>query len=115
LLSAACDLGVGFALVVENFSGRGVVNLHLDFSGALESGCVDVPFGTFEFHGSFANREVGSGRPRCGCEFPCDFLWNWRSVMLGRVVDGGGGCILLSIADLADPLLRQGFRFGVGT
>jgi hypothetical protein len=38
LLSAACDLGVGFVWVVENFSGRAIVNPHSDLSGTLESG-----------------------------------------------------------------------------
>jgi hypothetical protein len=58
---------------------------------------------------------VGSGRSRYGYKFPCDCPLNWRLVMLDGMVDGGDGCILCSIADLADPLLRQGFRFGVGT
>jgi hypothetical protein len=62
----------GVALVVENFSGSGVGRSHLDFSGALESGCVDVPFRAFEFRASFADREVGSGCSRRGCESP----WN---------------------------------------
>jgi hypothetical protein len=102
LLSAARDLGVGFALVVENFSGHAVVSPHLDFSGTLESGCVDILFCLFEFRGLFVDQEVGSGRSCCGYEFPCDFPWNWRSVMLDRMVDGGGGYILVSI----DPLLH---------
>jgi hypothetical protein len=106
LLSAVCGLGVGFTLVVENFSGQGVVSLHLDFSSALENGCGDVLFCAFEFCGSFTDREVESGRSCCGCKFPCNFLWNWKSVMLDRMVDSGGGCILFSIADLADPFLR---------
>jgi hypothetical protein len=92
-------------LVVENFSGCGIGSLYLDFSGELESGCVDVPFCAFKFRGSFVDQEVGSGNSHCGCEFPCDFLWNWRSVVLDRMVDGDGGCILFSIANLADFLL----------
>jgi hypothetical protein len=63
---------------------------------------VDVPFCAFEFRGSFAHREVENGRSCCGCEFPIDFTWNWRLVMLDRMVDGGGGYILVSI----DPLLH---------
>jgi hypothetical protein len=105
LLSATGDLGVGFAWVVENFSRRAFVSLHLDLLGVLESGCVDVPFCAFEFRESFADQEVGSGCSCCGCEFPCDFPWNCRSVIFGRMVDGGGGCIFVSLADLADPLL----------
>jgi hypothetical protein len=53
---------------------------------------MDVPFCAFKFRGSFANREVGSGRSRCGCKFPCDFPWNWNSMMLGHLflsVDSG--------------------------
>jgi hypothetical protein len=69
-----CDLRVGFALVVVNFSGRGIVSLHLDFSCALENGCMDIPFCAFEFCGLFADQEVGSGRSRCGYKFPCSFL-----------------------------------------
>jgi hypothetical protein len=104
LLSATRDLRVGFALVVENFSGHGVVSLHLDFLGALENDCMDVPFCVFEFRGSFVDREVGSGRSRCGCEFP----WNWRSIKLGH--------LLLSVSSGAHvpiPLCKLPFSFQV--
>jgi hypothetical protein len=108
LLLAALDLRVGFALVVENFSGHGVVSLHLDFLGALENGCMEVPFCAFKFRGSFADREVGSGRSRYGCEFPYDFPWNWRLMMLGHLLLSVNSGVYSPI-----PLYKLPFSFEV--
>jgi hypothetical protein len=35
---------------------------------------------------SFVDREVGSGHSCCCYEFPCNFPWNWKSMMLGHLL-----------------------------
>ena len=102
------DLRVGFVLVVENFSGHDVVSLYLDFSSALKNDCMDVPFCAFKFHGLLVDQEAGSGRSHCGCEFPCNFPWNWRLMMLDH--------LLISISNSVHspiPLYKLPFSFQV--
>jgi hypothetical protein len=76
ILAAARDLRVG---IVENFSGRGVGCLHLDFLGALESGCVDVPFCAFEFGAAFLRHSPRNSALIGSCELHIEDMHGFLS------------------------------------